>query len=59
VGAAADAVGLTFDRHVTAALSGDQITCDEMTPLATGDTVYFMSAGAGGRLKTSIQNGRG
>jgi molybdenum cofactor guanylyltransferase len=48
VGAAADAVRLTFDRHVTAALNGDQITRDPMTPLAAGDAVYFMSADAGG-----------
>jgi molybdenum cofactor guanylyltransferase len=48
VGAAADAVSLTFDRHVTAALNGDQITRDAATPLAAGDTVYFMSADAGG-----------
>jgi molybdopterin-guanine dinucleotide biosynthesis protein A len=46
--AAADAVGLPFDRHVTAALNGDQITRDPCTPLAQGDTVYFMSADAGG-----------
>ena len=45
---AADAVGLAFDRHVTAALNGDQITRDGTTPLATGDTVFFMSADAGG-----------
>jgi molybdenum cofactor guanylyltransferase len=48
VGAAADAVSLAFDRHVTAALNGDQITRDAATPLAAGDTVYFMSADAGG-----------
>lgn len=48
VGAAADAVRLTFDRHVTAALNGDQITRDGETPLATGDTVFFLSADAGG-----------
>jgi molybdenum cofactor guanylyltransferase len=48
VGAAARAVGLTFDRHVTAALNGDQITRDGTAPLATGDMVYFMSADAGG-----------
>jgi len=42
VGAAADAAGLVFDRHVTAALNGDQITRDATTPLAAGDTVYFM-----------------
>jgi molybdenum cofactor guanylyltransferase len=48
VQAAADAVRLTFDRHVTAALNGDQITRDGTTPLATGDTVFFLSADAGG-----------
>jgi len=48
VAAAASAVGLTFDRHVTAALNGDQITRDPVTPLAAGDLVYFMSADAGG-----------
>jgi molybdopterin-guanine dinucleotide biosynthesis protein A len=48
VGAAADAMGLTFDRHVTAALNGDQITRDGQTPLAAGDTVFFLSADAGG-----------
>jgi molybdopterin-guanine dinucleotide biosynthesis protein A len=48
VQAAADAAGLPFDRHVTAALNGDQITRDPLTPLAAGDTVFFMSADAGG-----------
>ena len=48
VQAAADAVGLPFDRHVTAALNGDQITRDPLVPLAAGDTVFFMSADAGG-----------
>jgi molybdenum cofactor guanylyltransferase len=48
VAAAAAAVGLTLDRHVAAALNGDQITRDGGTPLATGDIVYFMSADAGG-----------
>jgi molybdenum cofactor guanylyltransferase len=48
VGAAAEAVGLTLDRHVTAALNGDQITRDGQTPLVTGDTVFFLSADAGG-----------
>jgi molybdopterin-guanine dinucleotide biosynthesis protein A len=54
VSAAASAVRLPFgrdgtvDRHVTAALNGDQITRDGATPLAAGDTVYFMSADAGG-----------
>jgi molybdopterin-guanine dinucleotide biosynthesis protein A len=48
VGGAAAAAGLAFDRHVTAALNGDQITRDPHVPLATGDTVFFMSADAGG-----------
>ena len=48
IAGAAGAVGLDFDRHVTAALNGDQITRDGLTPLATGDTVFFMSADAGG-----------
>jgi molybdopterin-guanine dinucleotide biosynthesis protein A len=45
---AADAAGLPFDRHVAAALNGDQITRDPATPLAQGDAVFFMSADAGG-----------
>jgi molybdopterin-guanine dinucleotide biosynthesis protein A len=45
---AADAAGLALDRHVTAALNGDQITRDGLMPLAAGDTVLFMSADAGG-----------
>ena len=48
VGGAADAVAVVFDRHVTAALNGDQITRDGTTPLAAGDTVFFLSADAGG-----------
>jgi molybdenum cofactor guanylyltransferase len=48
VGAAASAVGLSLDRHVCAALNGDQITLDSQTPLAAGDTVFFLSADAGG-----------
>ena len=48
VGGAADALGIVFDRHVTAALNGDQITRDGATPLAAGDTVFFLSADAGG-----------
>jgi molybdenum cofactor guanylyltransferase len=48
VAEAADAVSLPFDRHVTAALNGDQITREGLTPLAAGDTVFFMSADAGG-----------
>ncbi len=48
VGEAADALGVVFDRHVTAALNGDQITRDSQAPLAAGDTVFFLSADAGG-----------
>ena len=48
VAAAAGALGLVLDRHVTAALNGDQITRDGETPLVAGDTVFFLSAGAGG-----------
>jgi molybdopterin-guanine dinucleotide biosynthesis protein A len=48
VGAAAGAVGLLLDRHVTAALNGDQITRDSETPIAAGDTVFFLAADAGG-----------
>lgn len=48
VGAAAEAMGLVLDRHVTAALNGDQITRDGQTPLAAGDAVFFLSADAGG-----------
>ena len=48
LGAAAAAVGLALDRHVVAALNGDQITRDAETPLVAGDTVAFLSADAGG-----------
>jgi molybdenum cofactor guanylyltransferase len=48
LGTAASALGLILDRHVTAALNGDQITRDAETPLVAGDTVFFLSADAGG-----------
>ena len=48
VDAAASAVHLAMEQHVTAALNGDQITRDGATPLVAGDTVSFMSADAGG-----------
>lgn len=48
LGAAATAVGLELDRHVVAALNGDQITRDPETPLVAGDSVAFLSADAGG-----------
>ncbi len=48
VGGAADALDIVFDRQVTAALNGDQISRDRATPLAAGDTVLFLSADAQG-----------
>lgn len=48
LGAAAAAVGLELDRHIIAALNGDQITRDARLPLVAGDTVAFISADAGG-----------
>ena len=44
----AAATGLQLDRHVVAALNGDQITRDGEMPLAAGDTVFFLPADAGG-----------
>ena len=46
--AAAAAAGLRLDRHVVAALNGDQISRDGELPLAVGDTVAFLAADAGG-----------
>jgi molybdopterin-guanine dinucleotide biosynthesis protein A len=48
LGAAADAVALTLDRHVVAAVNGDQMTRDPQLPLVAGDSVAFLSADAGG-----------
>ena len=48
LGAAAQAVGLTLDRHLLAAIDGDQVVRDAQTPLAQGDAVTFLSADAGG-----------
>jgi molybdopterin-guanine dinucleotide biosynthesis protein A len=48
VAGAAAAAGLALDGHVVAALNGDQITRDAELPLARGDTVFFLSADAGG-----------
>ncbi len=45
---AAAAVGVALNRHVVAALNGDQISHDGDIPLASGDTVAFRSADAGG-----------
>jgi molybdopterin-guanine dinucleotide biosynthesis protein A len=41
-------VGITLDRHIVAAVNGDQMTRDARLPLVTGDTVAFLSADAGG-----------
>src|SRR6266567_3643456 len=45
---AAAAAGVALGTHVVAALNGDQITRDGEMPLATGDTVSFLAADAGG-----------
>jgi molybdenum cofactor guanylyltransferase len=46
--AAARAAGVSLDRHVVAALNGDQISRDPELPLAAGDSVAFLAADAGG-----------
>jgi molybdenum cofactor guanylyltransferase len=46
--AAATAAGVVLDRHVVAALNGDQITRHPELPLAGGDEVAFLAADAGG-----------
>ena len=48
VGAAARAVDLVLDRHVLAAVNGDQTGRDGELPLLAGDTIAFLSADAGG-----------
>jgi molybdopterin-guanine dinucleotide biosynthesis protein A len=48
LGAAAVSAGVPLDRHVVAALNGDQISRDPELPLAAGDTVAFLAADAGG-----------
>jgi molybdopterin-guanine dinucleotide biosynthesis protein A len=48
LGAAARTVGLELDRHLLAAVDGDQVVRDVETPLAAGDVVTFLSADAGG-----------
>jgi len=48
LGEAAAAVDLALDRHVVAAINGDQIVRDPRLPLVAGDTVAFLSADAGG-----------
>jgi molybdenum cofactor guanylyltransferase len=48
LGEAAAGVGLALDRHVVAALNGDQMSRDPLIPLVAGDTVAFLSADAGG-----------
>jgi molybdopterin-guanine dinucleotide biosynthesis protein A len=48
LGVAATAAGVTLDRQVVAALNGDRVTGDPLTPLAAGDSVAFLAAGAEG-----------
>ena len=48
LGGAAAAVDVLLDRHVLAAVNGDQASRDGEFPLVRGDLVTFMSAGAGG-----------
>ncbi len=48
LGEAAGAAGLALDRHVVAALNGDQISRDARLPLVAGDSVALLSADAGG-----------
>lgn len=48
IGRAAEAIGLAFDRHVLAAVNGDQTSRDPHLPLMAGDDVAFLSADAGG-----------
>jgi molybdopterin-guanine dinucleotide biosynthesis protein A len=47
LGRAAAAAGVSLDRHVVAALNGDQIARDPELPLASGDVVAFLAADAG------------
>lgn len=48
LGAAAAGADVVLDRHVLAALNGDQITRDPEIPLVSGDVVAFLTADAGG-----------
>jgi molybdopterin-guanine dinucleotide biosynthesis protein A len=40
--------GPVLDRHLLAAVNGDQVVRDVETPLVQGDSVTFLSADAGG-----------
>jgi molybdopterin-guanine dinucleotide biosynthesis protein A len=48
LGEASELVGLVLDRHIVAAVNGDQVTRDPLLPLVAGDSVAFLSADAGG-----------
>ena len=48
LGTAAAAVGVELDRHVIAAVNGDQLDRRPDSPLLRGDSVVLMSATAGG-----------
>jgi molybdopterin-guanine dinucleotide biosynthesis protein A len=47
LGAAAEAVGLILNEHVSAALNGEPTSRDPQLPLAAGDTLAFRAAHAG------------
>jgi molybdopterin-guanine dinucleotide biosynthesis protein A len=48
VAGAAEAAGVSWDRHVLAAVNGDHTGRDGEQALVAGDTVAFLSAAAGG-----------
>jgi molybdopterin-guanine dinucleotide biosynthesis protein A len=48
VSGAAAVCGVAWDRHVLAAVNGEQTSRDRHLPLASGDSVAFLSADAGG-----------
>jgi molybdenum cofactor guanylyltransferase len=48
LGAAAEAAHVMLDRHVLAALNGEQITRDPQIPVVAGDEVAFLTADGGG-----------
>jgi molybdopterin-guanine dinucleotide biosynthesis protein A len=48
LGAAASGAEVVLDRHVLAALNGEQITRDPEVPLVRGDVVAFLTADGGG-----------
>ena len=51
LGAAAAAVGLDLDRHVVATLNGEKIFSDPQLPTVAGDSIAFLPAATGGRIR--------